>query len=150
MPPAYVITKSMDKRVIPNDVLLPEVGRLLDEGRDVTLSPKGGSMLPFIREGKDSVVLRKMPSVSVGDIVLVRLPDRFVLHRIIKLEGGHLTLMGDGNIAGTEECGTGDVLGTVVTILRGGKKALTPSNGKLWARLKPFRRYILAIYRRII
>ena len=62
----------MDKIVLPNEVFLEEVAVLLDEGREVTLSPKGSSMLPFIREGRDSVVLRKEPAVHKGDIVLVR------------------------------------------------------------------------------
>lgn len=140
----------MDKLVLPNEVFLEEVAILLDEGREVTLSPKGNSMLPFIREGRDSVVLRKEPAVHKGDIVLVRLPGRYVLHRIIREEGQRLTLMGDGNIrGGTESCTRADVLGTVKTILRNGK-AVKPGDGKFWARLLPFRRIILGIYRRII
>ena len=139
----------MDKIVLPNEVFLEEVATLLDEGRDVTLSPKGSSMLPFIREGRDSVVLRKEPSVKKGDIVLVRLPGRYVLHRIIREEGQRLTLMGDGNLRGTESCTRADVLGTVKTILRDGKKPHTPGNGRFWAALKPFRRIILGTYRRL-
>ena len=138
----------MDKIVLPNDIFLEEVASLLDEGRDVTLSPRGSSMLPFIREGRDSVVLRKEPSVKKGDIVLVRLPGRYVMHRIIREEGEHLTLMGDGNLQGTESCTRADVLGTVHTILRDGKPR-QPGDGKLWGRLLPFRRIILGIYRRL-
>ena len=82
----------MDKIVLPNEVFLEEVAVLLDEGREVTLSPKGSSMLPFIREGRDSVVLRKEPAVHKGDIVLVRLPGRYVLHRIIR---GHKCILLD-------------------------------------------------------
>ncbi len=139
----------MDKLVLPNEVFLEEVASLLSEGREVTLAPKGSSMLPFIREGRDSVVLRKEPSVKKGDIVLVRLEDRFVMHRIVREEGERLTLMGDGNLAGTESCTRADVLGTVITILRDGKPR-EPSDGKLWQKLLPLRRIILGIYRRII
>ena len=88
----------MDKRVIPNDVLLPEVAKFLEEGREVVLSPKGNSMLPFIREGKDSVILKKLPTEEAGDIVLAKLPGRYVLHRIVDEDGNRLTLMGDGNL----------------------------------------------------
>ena len=139
----------MDKRVLPNEVLLEEAGKLLDEGRDVTFTPLGSSMLPFIRGGKDSVTLRKMPSAQVGDIVLVRLPGRYVLHRIIALEGEKVTLMGDGNLVGTENCTTADIMGTVTAIQKG-KRSVTPGKGRFWRALKPFRRYILAIYRRLI
>ncbi|MCR4569317.1 MAG: S24/S26 family peptidase [Bacteroidales bacterium] len=139
----------MDKRVLPNEVLLEEAGKLLDEGRDVTFTPLGSSMLPFIHGGKDSVTLRKMPSAQVGDIVLVRLPGRYVLHRIIALEGEKVTLMGDGNLVGTENCRLPDIMGTVTAIQKG-KRSVTPGKGRFWRALKPFRRYILAIYRRLI
>ena len=139
----------MDKMVLPNDVFLEEVAVLLKEGREVSFSPKGSSMLPFIREGRDSVVLRKEPRVQKGDIVLVRLPGRYVMHRIIRIEEDRLTLQGDGNLLGTESCTRGDVLGTVKTILRNGKPR-QPGDGRFWTVLKPFRRIILGIYRRIV
>lgn len=138
----------MDKRTVANEVLLEEAAALMLEGREVTLTPLGSSMLPFIRGGKDAVRLRKNPTVAVGDIILVRLPGRYVLHRLIRKDGDRLTLMGDGNIAGTETCTTADVLGTVTAILRGGKEII-PGDGRLWRRLLPIRRYILAIYRRL-
>lgn len=140
----------MDKRVLPNDVLLPEVAKFLDEGREVELSPKGNSMLPFIREGKDSVVLKKLPSVEVGDIVLVQLPGRYVMHRVVDENRNLLTLMGDGNIRGTESCTRDEVLGTVICIVRGGKRRVKPGKGRWWRVLLPFRRIILGIYRRLI
>lgn len=140
----------MDKRVLPNDVLLPEVAKFLDEGREVELSPKGNSMLPFIREGKDSVVLKKFPSVEVGDIVLVQLPGRYVMHRVVDENRNLLTLMGDGNIRGTESCTRDEVLGTVIYIVRGGKRRVKPGKGRWWRVLLPFRRIILGIYRRLI
>ena len=139
----------MDKRVLPNEVLLEEVGRLLDEGREVSFTPLGNSMLPFIHGGKDNVVLRKMPSAAVGDIVLVRLPGRYILHRIIALDGEKVTLMGDGNLVGTENCTWADIMGTVTAIQKG-KRSVKPGNGRLWRVLKPFRRYILGIYKRLI
>ena len=138
----------MDKRTVANEILLEEAAALMLEGREVTFTPLGNSMLPFIRGGKDAVRLRKNPSVAIGDIILVRLPGRYVLHRLIHMDGDRLTLMGDGNIAGTETCTTGDVLGTVTAILRDGKEII-PGDGRLWRRLLPIRRYILAIYRRL-
>lgn len=136
----------MEHRVLPNEILLEEVGALLAEGREVAFTPKGTSMLPFIRGGKDTVTLKKLDSVEVGDIVLVRLADeRYVLHRVIGTHGDALLLMGDGNIAGTESCTKADVMGTVVLINKH-----KPSNGRIWRWLKPVRRYLLGIYRRLI
>ncbi len=140
----------MDKKVVANEVLLEDAAALMNEGREVTLKPLGCSMLPFIRGGRDSVRLKKLPDVAVGDMLLVRLEGpRYVLHRLIAVDGDRLTLMGDGNLAGTETCTKADVLGTVVAIERG-SRVVKPGNGLWWRRLKPFRRYILAIYRRII
>ena len=139
----------MDKRVVANELLLEEAASLMDEGREVSFTPLGSSMLPFIRGGKDSVRLQKKASVEVGDIVLVRLPGpRYVLHRVIGIQGDGLTLMGDGNIAGTESCSRSDVMGTVVGIVKG-KRTVVPGKARIWRLLKPVRRYLLGIYRRI-
>ena len=139
----------MDKKVVANQVLLEDAAALMKEGREVNFTPLGSSMLPFIRGGKDSVVLRKMPDVEVGDIVLVRMEGpRYVLHRIIEKDGKNITLMGDGNLAGTEKCTVDDVLGTVTAVLKA-KRRITPGKGRWWRALKPIRRYLLAIYRRI-
>ena len=139
----------MDKKVVANQVLLEDAAVLMNEGREVNFTPLGSSMLPFIRGGKHSVVLRKMPDVEVGDIVLVRMAGpRYILHRIIEKDGSNLSLMGDGNISGTEKCTTGDVLGTVTAVIKGKRKVI-PGKGRWWRALKPIRRYLLAIYRRI-
>ena len=60
------------------------------------LYPKGTSMLPLIKQGKDSVILVKPGLLSIGDIVLYkRKSGQFVLHRIIKIKGKDLFLCGD-------------------------------------------------------
>lgn len=141
----------MDKRTVSNKVLLEDAARLMEEGREVTFRPLGTSMLPFIRGGRDSVRLRKMPDVKVGDIILVRLSGpRYVLHRLIEKDGEKLTLMGDGNIRGTEHCTEADVMGTVTAIEKG-RRVVKPGDGRWWRAIPLiFRRYFLAIYRRII
>ena len=141
----------MDKKIVANEIILEDAAALMEEGREVTLRPLGSSMLPFIRGGRDSVRLRKKPSVAVGDMLLVRLEGpRYVLHRLIGKDGNRLTLKGDGNLAGTESCTEEDVLGTVTAIERG-KRVVIPGNGLWWRRIPRWiRRYLLAIYRRII
>ena len=57
--------------------------------------------------------------------------------------------MGDGNLSGTESCTVADVMGTVTAIERG-KRTVKPGKGRFWRFLKPLRRYILGIYRRLI
>jgi len=139
----------MDKRTLPNEILLGEVAAILQEGREAVIIPTGNSMLPFIRGGVDRVVLRRQEGVAVGDIVLVKIGERYILHRVIAREGDALTLMGDGNIRGTEACRTGDVIGTVAEIIRPSGRVRIPGRARLWRMLKPIRRYLLALWRRL-
>ena len=98
----------MERKILPNDVLLGEVSRLVAEGESVTIMTKGTSMLPFIVGGRDSVRLVRPAELQPGMIVLAELHDgRYVLHRLISVDGQNLTLMGDGNIAGVERCRVG-------------------------------------------
>ena len=146
----------MKKIELPNDILLSEVTSLLKEGKDVIIPTKGNSMLPFIRGERDSVNLRLLDTLEEGDIVLAQIrPGVYVLHRVWSLDGDCVTLMGDGNLRGVEKCRRCDVSGTVMTILKdGGREVDCRSAGArrraaAWRRLKPFRRIILGIYRRI-
>ena len=140
----------MDKRTVPNEILLGEVAAVLQEGREAVIIPTGNSMLPFIRGGVDRVVLRKMPSLAVGDILLAKISDNYILHRLIARNSDALTLMGDGNLRGTEHCTPADVIGTVTEILRPSGRQIIPGKGRLWRILRPFRRYLLGLYRRMV
>ena len=146
----------MHKVIIPNAILLGEVKALLTEGRDVVIPTKGNSMLPFIRGGRDSVKLRRLDALEVGDIVLAEIREgTYVLHRVFALDGDSVTLMGDGNIRGTERCLRKDIAGTALTVLKENGKEMDCRSPKAlrraraWRRLMPFRRIILAVYRRV-
>jgi len=142
----------MEKRVLPNDVLLGEVGEFLSEGREVVIMTKGQSMLPFIRGSRDSVSLRLHVTVQVGDIVLARIaPGRYVLHRVFAIDADAVTLKGDGNLVGTEHCLKSDILGTVEKIIPPKGRDRTPGKAKLWKHLPVIvRRVLLGLYRRLI
>ena len=47
---------SGQKKIIPNEVLLPEVARLISEGHTVTLTVRGNSMNPFLVDRRDRIV----------------------------------------------------------------------------------------------
>lgn len=145
------------KMTLPNEVLLPEVAELLAQGREVELMTKGSSMLPFIVGDRDSVRL-VAGEYSVGEAVLAEIaPGRFVLHRVIEIDGERVTLKGDGNLVGTEHCLLKDVKGKAIAVVRpsgravdfAGPRAL--ARARRWNRLPYWvRRYFLAIYRRLI
>ncbi len=138
----------MEKVVLPNNVMLDEVSRLLQEGREVVIMPKGNSMRPFIRGEVDSVRLQQTKELRVGDIVLARYKGHYVLHRIITIDGDKVTLMGDGNLQGVEEVQKSDVSGVVVEIITPDGERREPSDGYVWRKLLPVRKYLLKVYRK--
>ena len=140
---------------MPNDnFIIEEAIRLVDEGVSVTLPVNGWSMLPFIIGGRESVILQKPVELKVGDVVLAWVDDgRYVVHRIIRISGDEVTLMGDGNLAGTEHCKLTDVKAKATHVVDAKEHQhylYTPWRcraTKMWWRLRPIRRYILAIYK---
>ncbi len=141
---------SVDVKVMDPDAYFGILESFLAEGKDVKMTPKGNSMLPFIKGGRDSVVLtRPTRPFEPGDIVLFRVAGRYVMHRVLKRDGDHLLIMGDGNIYGKERCETSDVIGLVTEIHKENGKVVKPGKARLWKLARPFRKYILAIYKRI-
>ena len=134
---------------IPNDILIPQIAALLQEGKEVLFTPTGNSMRPFIEGGQDVVTLRKLPHIKVGDICLAQISrsPAYVLHRVIRIESDQITLMGDGNLQGEEHCTADNIVGTVIRIQtpKGFRKPLT--RGRLWYQLRKWRRILLKIYR---
>jgi len=103
------------------------------------------------------VILQKASKINVGDVVLAWVDGcRYVVHRVISIDGEQVVLMGDGNIVGVEHCSLNDVkaLATHVVSRKGRKRDLyapwRQRASRLWWHLRPIRRYVLAIYRRLI
>ena len=137
--------------------VIEEAVRLVQEGVTVTFPVTGQSMLPFIIGGKESVILHSPGGiVDVGDVVLAWVDgNRYVVHRIIKLDYDRVTLMGDGNVAVTEHCRLNDIKACVTHVVDAKDKTHYLYNrwrmlgAKVWYWLRPIRRYLLAIYRQL-
>lgn len=56
----------------------------LDEGRSVTLKPKGNSMTPLIQSGQQIVLspLKGMSPLKKGDVVLAKVKGRYFIHKV--------------------------------------------------------------------
>ncbi len=143
---------------VANDILIPELARLLEEEKEVRFTPSGNSMRPFIEGGVDSVVIAPLHrSPRVGDIILARAiaasgHTAYVLHRLVRTERDEngedaYILMGDGNLEGEEVCSRADIIGRVVAIERPDGKQKYLSRGRLWYALRPCRKWLLKIYR---
>jgi len=136
--------------------VIEEAVRLVQKGVTVTFPVTGQSMLPFIIGGKESVILHRPGLIDVGDVVLAWVDgNRYVVHRIIKLDYDRVTLMGDGNVAVTEHCRLNDIKARVTHVVSADNKKRDLYSrwrvraAKLWYWLRPIRRYLLAIYRRL-
>jgi len=142
---------------VANEILIPEMARLLQAGKLVRFTPSGVSMRPFIEGGKDSVVLTSVSGEPQrGDILLARVQTAdnqqvYVLHRLVRIEGSgqraNYILQGDGNLFGEEMCCREDIIGKVVRIETADGKKKWLSNGRVWYWLRSVRKWLLKIYR---
>lgn len=138
---------------LPNDKFLKEVRTLIAAGHDVTLRVRGVSMRPFLEDRRDQIVLTQPGVVKVGDAVLAEIaPGKYVYHRIVSIEGDKVTLRGDGNVYGTEQCHLEDVAAATKELIRKGRSY--SAQGKAWRYYSalwpswPFaRRVLLKLYR---
>ena len=91
----------MNKREIELADTIDVIEEILQSGGEFKLYPKGKSMLPFIVEGKDSVVLRKNAGeLKRHDVAFYRRRNgQFVLHRVVKRsKDGSYVMCGDNQI----------------------------------------------------
>lgn len=152
---------------LTDEEIIRDAVNLVDEGLAVTLPVKGRSMLPFILGGRDSVVLTRPVDIREGDVVLARIDGRrFVLHRVIEIAGNSdagagdadrcVVLMGDGNLRGRERCPLHEVLARADEVVGADgvhRRLDSPRQrrlARLWRRLLPVRRWLLAIYKRTV
>ena len=147
--------------IIDNDTFFADVLGVLEQGKRVTIPVKGFSMLPFIRGGKDLVVLEKADRdlLKADDIVLFHIGTqgggRYVMHRILAVDGDQVDIMGDGVPYNHEHVLRNQILARAVEIIRGGKRSVDPYSRRqlrlvhFWQWLRPVRRYILFIYRHL-
>ena len=149
---------SSHKRV-DNHTFMQEIRRMFnEEGRkSVTFVVRGSSMNPFLVSGRDKVVLIPPRKPKTGDVVLAEIMERtYALHRVIDIKDGVYTMQGDGNcLSSTEQFTEDKIVGIAEAFIRKGKPVRTDSRkwrmySCIWKTLKPFRRILLAIYRRII
>ena len=108
---------------ISNEIFFGEVERLIGEGKNVTITVKGNSMRPWLRDNRHKVVLTPCQSGTLqeGDIALFRYNGSHILHRITKISGEDITFAGDGNINRLERATRADVVAIA-------SKVITPRN----------------------
>ena len=131
-------------RIIDNRELFSVVRDELLEGNTVRVAVRGQSMLPFFMSGS-TIELRPIADGDIRkyNVVLADAGRSFVVHRIIAVDNERVTLLGDGNIIGTEVVEREKIYGIVDC------SQLHIALAKVWVWLRPVRRYPLAILRRV-
>lgn len=143
---------------VENHLLMQEITRMFNtNGKEsVTITVRGYSMRPFLDDRRDKVILTPPRTPRIGDVVLARIADkRYALHRVIKKEGERYIMRGDGNpLYMKESFAEEDIIGMAHTFIRKGKPYEATGfvwrcYSFTWRLLKPFRRILLGIYRRL-
>jgi hypothetical protein len=139
---------------LDNAQFLPVVVELLHEQSTVTLPLRGNSMRPFLHDGRDKALLQLTDMPCIGDAVLAEITHgHYVLHRIVAIDGNHVTLRGDGNLS-DEHCRLTDIRAKAIAFYRKGRNTPDLTDGLKWKvyswwwmRLFPVRRYLLFLLR---
>jgi len=112
--------------ILPSRELMPVIRAALERGQRVRMTVTGSSMLPFLRDS-DVVELEPAPAPRLGDMVLVQADppgaaERYVLHRIVRMDGGAaFFIRGDAQPLCEGPFTPDAVLGRVVTASRDGR-----------------------------
>lgn len=152
----------LKKLSVENEVFLPILVELVEDGKTAAIIARGNSMRPFIEDGRDKLVFGRADKIAVGDVILAEVTEgHFVCHRIERIENEMVTMRGDGNVpnlamgTGTEVFPVANVRAKLVQVVRKGKTyTLSTSRvwrlySAIWPQLLPIRRYLLALYRLI-
>lgn len=130
---------------VGNREIFAVVRDMLLEGKSVQVAVRGESMLPFFRSGA-TILLRPLQERDIRkySVVMADAGHAFVVHRIIRVDGDMVTLLGDGNYIGTEQVSREKIYGVVDC------SALHLFFAKVWLLMRPLRRFPLAIFRRVM
>jgi len=133
------------------------VTELLDQGQSARIIVSGNSMYPFLRDGIDSAEFTKssFEQVRRGDIVLIRRTDGYyVMHRIFRKKKNSFFIIGDAQQWIEGPLTPNQLIAVVPVIWRKEKRILCSNRWwcllvRLWLILRPFRYFILKVYRKI-
>lgn len=136
--------------------LLPLIREVISRGGEFALHPRGESMLPTIRAGRDTVMLSALDRPPVrGDLLLYqRDTGAFVLHRVVREEkDGTLSMRGDNQYFIERGIRKDQVIAVVRRYYRQGQERRTDSlRVRLYCTRRtltyPFRRIFRAVARR--
>ena len=140
-------------RTVSADMLAESLPEMLTLGTNFPLQITGNSMAPFLVHGRDTAFLsRAEHPLKKGDMILYRRDNgMLVLHRIIRVENGMYTLVGDAQTELEPGIRPEQVLAVVNSVYRKGRRLDRNSFlwfvfDKLWLRMVPLRPLMMSGY----
>lgn len=114
------------EKITSFDSFFPIMHEQLAAGQSVRFAPRGISMLPMLRQGKDCVVISPMTGkLKKYDIPLYRRENgQYVLHRIVEV-GDTYTCMGDNQFVKEPGLSQEQMLAVVTSFYRGKREYKT-------------------------
>ncbi len=137
------------------NTLLPIILSCIEQDQSVILTVTGNSMAPFLRDGRDRVILKKADPYAINrfDVPFFqRKNGSLVLHRVIEVhrENGAIsyTLLGDAQTVTETDIMPEQILAVAEAFIIRGKRVSCDDPAyrrrvALWHRLLPFRRFLL-------
>ena len=132
--------------------LMPLIRERLASGQRVKFSPRGVSMLPMLRQGRDTVTLSPLPeTLKKYDLPLYRRANgQYVLHRIVKV-GETYTCVGDNQFVYETGLEHGQMIALVSGFARDGREySATDWRYRLYCRVWHYSRPGRRLCRRIM
>ncbi len=120
-----------------SDMLFPNCGRstlsmsdsvsyeeYLERNGSMTYTNLGRSMLPLLRQGRDLFTLEKKgpERCRVGDVVLYRAGEKYVLHRVVQVREKDYVILGDNCVRREFGVSDGDIIGVMTGFVRKGRE----------------------------
>lgn len=132
------------------EALVPLFQERLEAGQQVRFSPMGTSMLPMLREGRDSVVLSPAPArLRKYDLPLYRRDSgAYVLHRVAAV-GEDYTCIGDNQFVYEPGVRQEQIIAVVTGFRRNGRDhTVTEPGYRLYCRIWHYSRPLRHFWRR--
>lgn len=129
--------------------LAPIMKETLDENGEVSFVSSGVSMLPTIRDRKDTVTLVKpQGKLKKGDVPFyLRDNGQYILHRVIYVNGDTYVMRGDNQWVNEYNIRQEQIIGVLKSIERNGKTYNVESKSyKAYVALLPAIRWIYRLY----
>lgn len=141
-------------REIANDVYIPVLKELIEEGKEVSMMISGSSMNPFLIHHRDYILMKKPEDqLKSGNMVFFqRVDGSYVMHRIHHIDQeGKLFIIGDAQDEMEGPIDQGQVFAIITKVQRNGKW-IKPGDfwweffEHIWLHLIPFRRMLMRLY----